>query len=74
MSHVSFESDIKPLFRYKDINAMRNRFDLSSYDDVKANADLIFSRIDDGTMPCDSPWEEDKVSLFTSWIEGGCKP
>jgi hypothetical protein len=49
-------------------------FDLWAYDDVKANADLILQRVEDGTMPCDESWTEDKVQTFRSWIAEGCPP
>lgn len=31
---------------------MSSRFDLSIYDEVRANADLIYERLANGTMPC----------------------
>jgi hypothetical protein len=46
-------------------------FDLWSYDDVKANADLILERVEDGTMPCDESWGADKLHIFRSWIAEG---
>jgi phage gp29-like protein len=49
-------------------------FDLWSYDDVKANADLILQRVEDGTMPCDESWSEDKLQVLRSWIDAGCPP
>jgi hypothetical protein len=42
----TFESDIKPLFREADRDAMIAAFDLWSFADVKANADAIL-----GEMP-----------------------
>ena len=74
MDKISFETDIKPLFRYKDVNSMRGWFDLSNYDDVKANSAAIFNRIEEGSMPCDGPWEESKVNLFRAWMDGGMNP
>ncbi len=68
-----FEKDIKPLFREDDREAMEYAFDLWSYDDVKADAGLILERLEDQTMPCDAPWEEEKIQLFRGWIEHGCK-
>ena len=38
---VSFEPQIKPLFREKDRQSMLSRFDLWSYDSVSAHADAI---------------------------------
>ena len=40
---LSFEQDIKPLFRTKDRDSMMQAFDLFDYDDVVENADAIFS-------------------------------
>ena len=52
-SAVRFEHDIRPLFREKDVQSMSAKFDLSSYDDVKANAGQILEKVADGSMPCD---------------------
>jgi hypothetical protein len=48
---VSFERDIRPLVRDGDIDAMLWAFDLASYDDVRANAEEIYERLADGSMP-----------------------
>ena len=69
---VSFERDVKPLFREHDRDAMSWAFDLESYDDVRANADNILERLSDGSMPCDDPWPEDWVELFRSLVDAGC--
>jgi hypothetical protein len=45
MSDLSFERDIFPLFRARDIEAMSFAFDLSSYEDVCDNAEEIHSRL-----------------------------
>ena len=58
---LSYAKDIKPLFRSKDVEAMRPRLDLSSYKDVSSWADSILSHLEDGSMPCDGRWE--KASL-----------
>lgn len=71
---MGFASDIKPLFREEDREAMDFAFDLWSYDDVKANAELILSRVEDGTMPCDETWAEDRVETFKRWIAAECPP
>ena len=68
---VSYESDIKPLFRDKDRERMEFAFDLWSYDDVKENADLILERLSDGDMPCDGAWPDEQVALFKRWVEAG---
>jgi hypothetical protein len=71
---MSFAEDVKPLFRKEDRASMDFAFDLWSYDDVKANATMILERIEDGTMPCDETWSEDKVQVLRSWIAEGCPP
>jgi hypothetical protein len=68
---VSYESDIKPLFRDKDRERMEFAFDLWSYEDVKANADIILERLSDGDMPCDGAWPDEQVALFKRWVESG---
>ena len=70
----SFERDIRPLFRPEDVDAMDFVFDLSSYDDVKENAEDIYDRVEDGTMPCDGAWPADRVQLLRSWIDSGTAP
>jgi hypothetical protein len=66
---VGFERDIRPLFREGDISSMSAAFDLSSYEDVRANADAIYGRLSEGTMPCDGAWPSDQVERFRSWMD-----
>jgi hypothetical protein len=68
---MSFETDIKPLFREGDRRTMRFAFDLWSHDDVGQNADAILDRLERGDMPCDRAWPEQQVDLFRRWIESG---
>jgi hypothetical protein len=70
----SFATDIRPLFRDKDVEEMRFAFDLSSYDDVRANATGIYTRLSDGSMPCDDAWDGDKITLFLQWMNEGYAP
>jgi hypothetical protein len=67
----SFDRDIRPLFRQHDVDAMDWAFDLSSYDGVKENAEDIYTRLANGTMPCDGAWPADRVGLFRTWIDAG---
>jgi hypothetical protein len=67
----SFARDVRPLFREDDRAAMEYVFDLWSYDDVRANAELIYERLEDGSMPCDEEWPDDQVQLFRAWIDAG---
>jgi hypothetical protein len=68
---VGFAGDIRPLFREKDVSSMSGAFDLSSYEDVRANADAIYQRLADGSMPCDGPWAAEHVQRFRTWIDTG---
>ena len=69
-----FASDIRPMFRDKDVDEMRFAFDLAQYEDVKANAASILERVSDGSMPCDIPWSTDQIDLFSRWMEEGYSP
>ncbi len=71
---VSFQADIKPLFRASDRAAMQKAFDLWSFADVSAHGTQIAEKLQAGTMPCDGPWPADQVALFTDWLNGGSKP
>jgi hypothetical protein len=71
-AEVGFQSEIRPLFREKDIQSMSTAFDLSSYDDVKASAQKILAALSNGSMPCDGPWPADRVALFREWVDAGC--
>jgi hypothetical protein len=73
-SPVSFETDIKPLFRASDRSSMSRTFDLWSRDDVASHATQIAARLKDGSMPCDGPWPPNQVTLFDSWVDGGLQP
>jgi hypothetical protein len=71
MSSLSFARDIRPLFRSEDVEAMSFVFDLASYADVTQNAESIYARIADGSMPCDEPWSADKLAQLKQWIDEG---
>jgi hypothetical protein len=71
---VAFARDIRALFSDRDVSSMSWRFDLSSYDDVRANAELIYKRLAEGTMPCYGPWPADNVERFRTWIDNGFDP
>jgi len=69
--HVSFSTDIKPLFRQHDRQAMEKAFDLWSFDDVRSHASDILERVKNGSMPCDGAWPPERVQLFARWIRSG---
>jgi hypothetical protein len=73
---LSFATDIRPLFRESpDIEAMKSfGLDLSSYGDVKAQAEAIYKTLEDGSMPCDEPWPKEQVAKFKQWMDDGMAP
>ena len=71
---LSFERDIRPLFRDKDRTAMLKAFDLWSFADVVGHQDAILGQIRAGHMPCDGAWPAENVSTLASWIDQGSQP
>ena len=71
---MSFETDIKPLFREQDRTAMLGRFDLWNYDDVKKHSFAIVAAVDAGTMPCDGRWAPEQVQTIQKWVAAGSPP
>jgi len=70
----TFESDIRPLFRESDRDAMVAASDLWSFDDVRANAGAILGAVRSGSMPCDMEWPKEQVELLERWIDAGTLP
>jgi hypothetical protein len=68
---LSFERDIKPLFRQKDRDSMLQAFDLFDYDDVVENARKIARSLRSGQMPCDGAWSGEQVDKLQQWIDTG---
>ena len=71
---LSFEQDVRPLFRERDRESMKHRFDLWSVDDVRANSSRILRVVEQGRMPCDGAWPQDKVDSLRQWVGGGMAP
>ncbi|MGO9784755.1 MAG: hypothetical protein ACLPKE_28020 [Streptosporangiaceae bacterium] len=71
---LSFERDIKPLFREKDRTSMSKAFDLWSAADVATHGQAIAAKLRDGSMPCDGPWPAERVQTFTRWLDAGAQP
>ena len=69
----TFDNDVKPLFRERDRGAMLSvaRFDLWSRDDVAEHSQEILQRLEDGSMPCDDAWPEERVAIFREWVGAG---
>jgi len=66
---VSFERQVKPLFRSRDRDAMLSHFDLWSYEDVSTHAGAIGAQLRAGTMPCDGAWPPEQIQVFQRWVE-----
>ncbi len=69
-----FELHVRPMFRLLDRDEMLFKFDLWSYDDVKANAPAIQRVLQAGTMPlalAGGPWPAEWVQLFERWVAEG---
>jgi CDGSH-type Zn-finger protein/truncated hemoglobin YjbI len=71
---VSYQAHIKPLFRERDQQSMSKAFDLWSYDDVRARAGDILEKLQDGSMPCDGAWPQDRIAVFKRWTDTGMQP
>ncbi|HYE27180.1 MAG TPA: hypothetical protein VEA61_02950 [Allosphingosinicella sp.] len=84
-SPPTFDDDIAPpLFEYA--GPMAWRLDLTSYDDVKANAAIIYGQIQYGPSPGPGlppaapgmppppfpPFDQSYIDLFGQWIKNGC--
>jgi hypothetical protein len=77
MATISFANDIQPLFT-QFRGQMLWRLDLTSYDQVKANAQLIYNRITDPNDPMPAapfpPLTKDQQNAFKAWMDGGMLP
>jgi hypothetical protein len=73
-AELSFEHDVRPMFRDKDRSSMLKHFDLWSHSDVRAHQDAILDKLRQGRMPCDGPWPPERVAALQRWIAGGSAP
>ena len=72
---LSFEKDIRPLFREGDIDCMTPigiALDDPAWMCVPANAQSVYAAVADSSMPPGEPWPEDRVALFKAWMDAGC--
>jgi hypothetical protein len=83
MPHVSFLSDIKPMFRAIDIEHMKPYgLNLDDYTDVSnpEKADRVLASLsphngEPPIMPPGGPyWTESQLALFAQWQKDGYKP
>jgi len=77
----SFATDIRPLFRDLDIQAMRGadvHLDLASYEQVKQVALQIYQSLTYlspvSRMPCDGKWPAAWIARFKDWMDNGMLP
>ena len=77
MPLVSFEKDLVPIF-HQFRASMMWRFDLTKYEDVKANSSAIIENLKpSGGQPPNMPpppyppFTKDQVDLFQQWINDG---
>lgn len=71
---LSFATDIRPLFREEDIECMKSmgvELDDPVWMCVSANAQSVYDRLADGSMPPNEPWPADRVALFREWMDAG---
>ena len=48
--------------------------DLHEYEDVRDRAADIAERLEDGTMPCDGAWPQERIDRFNQWVAQGAQP
>jgi hypothetical protein len=77
MATVSFATDLAPtLFKYR--GQMAWRFDLASYEDVKANATIIAGQLTSNPPgmppPPFDPFPKTFTDAFTTWMKSGFPP
>ncbi|MGC2162897.1 MAG: hypothetical protein WA634_13360 [Silvibacterium sp.] len=70
---LSFEKDIRPLFREGDVKCMSPgvRLDDPAWMRVAANAQAVYHAVSTGAMPPDAPWKEAQVKTFKAWMDEG---
>ena len=79
---VSFERDIKPMFRQIDIDHMKRAGVLlddyaymSDPSGDHANAQSVEDRLTNQTMPPGGPyWSNQQLTLYTQWRSDGYQP
>ena len=71
---TSFKADIRPKFTDEDVAHMNDMvgMDLSDYETVKQNGDLILARLEDPDSPMPppprGPWSKAWIECFRQWL------
>jgi hypothetical protein len=75
MATVSFQKDIVPMF-YEFRGPMLWRLDLTKYEDVKANASMLYNQMIQKNMPPPPfpSFSADQTQLFQQWMTEGFQP
>jgi twitching motility protein PilT len=68
---LSFERDIKPMFKEDQRMQMKWAFDLWDYDNVKENISDILKRIEGGDVPFEDGWPKEQLAVLRSWMREG---
>jgi twitching motility protein PilT len=66
---VSYEKDIKPLFTHDDRMSLKWAFDLWEFSDVNEHAREILSMLEDGRLPLEARWPEQRLTLYRRWVD-----
>jgi hypothetical protein len=83
MPRVSFETDIKPLFRTVDISHMKKHnvdLDDYAYMSISDNANAVLGTLsphgaEPPSMPPGGPyWTAEQLALFVQWQNDGYQP
>jgi glucose/arabinose dehydrogenase len=74
-TRISFERDIAPLFAQFRAS-MLWRLDLTRYEHMKLNADMVYNQISTQSMPPPPypPMTDAQVALFKAWMDQGFPP
>jgi hypothetical protein len=74
-ANPTWYSDIRFMFTSVDVDHMgKQGLDLTSYDNVVANAGDIYGQVASGNMPPDAPWTKnhpDWIVTFLNWMTNG---
>jgi hypothetical protein len=76
-TNITYSNNIRPLFRDSDINCMARRGVMladANWMCTPKNADDVYTKLSIGDMPPDSPWPQENLNTFKSWIESGLRP